>query len=361
MDLKFLIFKEIKMKAKQLLGLAISGVLLSGAVFAGQSVTAYTTFDQEDARQTFKLFTEETGIEVNWVRLSTGEAVARMEAEKANPQASIWFGGVGVGHIQAKNKGLTRSYFSPAAANIPSNFKDKDGFWTGIYAGTLGFISNTKNLKRFNLDAPTSWEDLLDPKYRGHIRMANPGSSGTAYNILGTFIQIYGEDKGFELIGELDKNISLYTRSGSAPLKQAALGEVTVGISYTATAVKMIGEGYPIVVTRPTEGTGYETAAISLIKGGPADEQAAAEALLDWGLGKVAGAFYATRYVSPFVDVPLPEGAVPLSAVNTVVQDDEWSAANKNRLLDKWNDVVGGGVKTVTNKGDLEPGLAKKE
>jgi len=350
------------MKTKKTLGLAISSVLLSGVllssfVSAGQSVTAYTTFDQEDARQTFKLFTEETGIKVNWVRLSTGEAVARMEAEKANPQASIWFGGVGVGHIQAKNKGLTRPYFSPDAVDIPSNFKDKDGFWTGIYAGTLGFISNTKNLKRFNLDAPTSWEDLLDPKYRGHIRMANPGSSGTAYNILGTFIQIYGEDKGFEMIGELDKNISLYTRSGSAPLKQAALGEVTVGISYTATAVKMIGEGYPIVVTTPSEGTGYETAAISLIKGGPADELEAAEALLDWGLGKTAGAFYATRYVSPFADVPLPEGASPISSVNTVIQDDEWSAANKNRLLDKWNDVVGGGVKTVTNKGDLEVGL----
>ena len=349
------------MKAKQLLGLAISGVLLSGAVFAGQSVTAYTTFDQEDARKTFKAFTAETGIKVNWVRLSTGEAVARMEAEKANPQASIWFGGVGVGHIQAKNKGLTSPYCSPEAASLKPSYKDKNCYWTGIYANSLGFITNTKNLKRFNLEAPTSWADLMKPEYRGHIRMANPGSSGTAYNILGTFIQLFGEDKGFEMIGELDKNISLYTRSGSAPLKQAGLGEVTVGISYTATGVKYVGLGYPVVVTYPSEGTGYEIAAISLIKGGPADERAAAEALLDWGLGKTAGAFYASLYVIPFADVPLPEGATPISEVNTVIQDDEWAAANKNRLLGKWNEVVGGGVKTVTNKGDLEPGLAKKE
>lgn len=320
-------------------------VWAGGAQEVKQSVTVYTTLDEELARDVFKAFEEETGIAVEWVRLSTGEATARLEAEKDNPQASVWYGGVGLGHIEAKQKGLTTPYKSPAAT-MPAQFRDTEYYWSGIYAGPLCFESNTKSLEKYGLTAPTSWEEICDPKYTGHVQMANPGSSGTSYNVLATLVQIYGEDEAFKLLKKLDNNITQYTRSGSAPGKNASIGEVTVAIGYAHDGVRLVDQGYPLEITFPSEGTGYEVASISMIKNGPADEMEAAKRLIDWALGKTAASIYATKFVVPFVDVPLAKGAMPISKVNTIVQDDEWAAKNKTRLVEKWNTVIGGGAKT---------------
>ncbi len=320
--------------------------LVAGAAFAsGQAepqerVTVYTTLDEELAREVFAAFTEDTGIQVDWVRLSTGEAVARIEAERDNPQASVWYGGVGLGHIEAKQKGLTTPYESPAA-QMADQFRDADWYWSGIYAGPLAFESNMNMLERYGLDQPMSWQDLLDPGFEGQLQMANPGSSGTAYNVLATMVQILGEDQAFDYLRRLDSNIAQYTRSGSAPGRNAAIGEITVAIGYAHDGVRLISEGYPLELSFPSEGTGYEIASISMIANGPAEEQAAAERLFDWALGERAAALYATKFVVPFVDVELAPGAVPISQVNTIDQDDVWAAANKERLVNRWNEEIG--------------------
>ena len=180
--------------------------------------------------------------------------------------------------------------------------------------------------------------------------MANPGSSGTAYNVLATMVTLYGEEKAFEYMKRLDRNITQYTRSGSAPGKSAAIGEITVAIGYAHDGVKLVNEGYPLEITFPSEGTGYEVASISLIKNGPAEELEAAKKLYDWALGETAAKIYTTAFSVPFVDVPLPKGALPISKVNTINQDDEWAAANKTRLVEKWNEVIGGEARTEAKK-----------
>ncbi|MEW6228405.1 MAG: ABC transporter substrate-binding protein [Bacillota bacterium] len=309
-------------------------VTLTVSAYAKEKIVAYTTLDEPLARAVFEAFEKDTGIKVEWVRLSTGETVARLEAERKNPQASIWYGGVGLGHIEAKKKGLTTPYKSPAAAAIPANFKDKDNYWTGIYAGPLCFVSNVNRLKELGLEAPASWVDLTKPEYKGHIQMANPTTSGTAYNLIATVVQLWGEEKAFEYLKALHANISQYTKSGSAPGKAAAIGEIPVGIGYAHDQVKLINEGYPLKITFPSEGTGYEVASISLIKGGPQLETA--KKLYDWALGERAAAIYASVFVVPFVDVPLKPGAVPISQVKTIDQDDEWAGQNRDRLLERW-------------------------
>ena len=305
---------------------------------AKDKILAYTTLDEPLARAVFEAYEKDTGVKVEWVRLSTGEAVARMEAERKNPQVDIWFGGVGLGHIEAKDKGLTTPYVSPNAKNIPAKFKDKDGYWTGIYAGALCFVSNTNRLKELGLEAPKSWADALKPEFKGHIQMANPASSGTAYNVIATVVQLWGEEKGFEYMRDLHKNISQYTKSGSAPGKSAAIGEIPVGIGYAHDQVKLVSQGYPLVITFPSEGTGFEVASISLVKGGPNPELA--KRLIDWALTERAAKLYANECVVPFVDVPLKKGAIPISQVNTINQDDVWAAANSERLIERWQNEI---------------------
>jgi len=324
-----------------LMFLAVSMIMLSLTVpsFAAKDrILAYTTLDEPLARAVFEAYEKDTGVKVEWVRLSTGEAVARMEAERKNPQVDIWFGGVGLGHIEAKDKGLTTPYVSPNAKNIPAKFKDKDGYWTGIYAGALCFVSNINRLKELGVEAPKSWADALKPEFKGHIQMANPASSGTAYNVIATVVQLWGEEKGFEYMRDLHKNISQYTKSGSAPGKNAAIGEIPVGIGYAHDQVKLVSQGYPLVITFPSEGTGFEVASISLVKGGPNPELA--KRLIDWALTERAARLYAAECVVPFVDVPLKKGAIPISQVNTINQDDVWAAANSERLIERWQNEI---------------------
>lgn len=309
-------------------------------VLAKERLAIYTTLDEPLARAVVAAFEEDTGIGVDWVRLSGGECVARLIAEKENPQVSLWYGGVGLDHIVAKEKGLTIPYESPNAVNIPDNFKDEDHYWTGIYAGPLCFVSNTNLLEELGLEAPTSWADLIKPEYEGHIQVANPGTSGTAYNVLVTIVQIMGEDEGFEYLKALDKNIFQYTRSGSAPGKNAAIGEIAIGIGYAHDQVKLLSQGYPLKITFPSEGTGYEIASISLIKGGPQPELA--KKLYDWALTKRAAEIYASVYVCPFVEVELKEGAIPISQVKTINQDNKWAGENKDRLVARWTNEVFG-------------------
>ncbi len=126
------------------------------------------------AKQLFDRYEEVTGIRVDWVRLSGGEAEARMEAEKMNPQASIWVGGVGLNHISAKLKGLTTPYFSRAAANTPEQYKDPEGYWIGLYLGPLAFVTNVDRARELGIEPPKGWFDILDSKYTNLVRVAIP-------------------------------------------------------------------------------------------------------------------------------------------------------------------------------------------
>lgn len=327
------------------LGLLLWGVLpLLGTACRERPprLTAYTTLDEELARKLFKAFSEETGIGVDWIRLSTGECVARLEAERANPHASIWFGGVGLGHIEAKNKGLTEPFLTEDNP-VPLPFRDGEHYWTGLYASPLCFESNREKLAQYGLEAPRSWADLIRPEYKNHIQMANPGSSGTSYNILTALIQIFGEEEAFAYLKKLDRNITHYTRSGLAPGKNMSIGEVTVAIGYTHDALYMRSEGYPVAITFPAEGTGYEIASLSMIKNGPPREREAAETFYRWALGEEAARIFASHFVIPFRKVPLPAGGVAIEDVKIVPQNDQWSAAHKQRLVERWNQGIGAG------------------
>ena len=139
-------------------------------------------------------FEAKTGIETVYVRASTGEALNRIRAEKARPQASVWFGGPGDSYRVAQEEGLLEPYISPSAENIADQFKDPDGYWTGLYTSNLGFASNKTLLAEKGIEVPTSWEDLLNPELKGLVAVANPATSGTAYAYISTIAQLMGEE-----------------------------------------------------------------------------------------------------------------------------------------------------------------------
>jgi iron(III) transport system substrate-binding protein len=314
--------------------------LAAGAAMAQNTLSAYTTLEEPLAKALFEQFKQETGITVSFVRLSGGEAVARMEAEAANPQASIWVGGVGLDHITAKSKNLTIPYQSRFASKTRAEFKDSQNYWIGLYVGPLTFVTNMDRAKALGLTAPKSWADLLKPEYKGYIRMANPNISGTAYNVITTVrtLNNKNENAAFDYLKKLDANIDQYARSGSAPGKSVATGEIPIAIGYAHDQVKLKAEGANVEIHAPSEGTGYELASMSLIRGGK--DQVAVRRLYDWILSsKNAQKLFTNWYLVLVADGaekhPL---ALSLDQIKVVNQDMVWDgdAANKKRLLDRW-------------------------
>lgn len=324
--------------------LALFAIGLTSATFAlaDGSVGAYTTLEEPLAKQLFEQFEKDTSIKVNWQRLAGGEVETRLEAEKANPQASIWVGGVGLNHMSAKAKGLTAPYKSRLAANTPEQYRDKDNYWIGLYVGPLGFITNEKVAKEQGIKPPKSWADLTKLEYRGKVRIANPTTSGTAYNMITTIRYMYNgdEEKTFDYLKKLDVAIDQYTKSGAAGGKSVAIGEIPIAIGYAHDMVKLKVEGAPVVITIPSEGTGYEVASMSLVKGGK--DAVNAKKLYDWVLGKTAQDIIGQWYVVPLSKLATKNPvAFGLDDVKTVKQDLQWDADNKNRLLDRWTREIG--------------------
>ena len=182
-------------------------------------------------------------------RKSSGETFAQVKAESSNPKGDVWWGGTGDPHLQAAEEGLTMEYMSPMRDQLHpwaiSQAESANNRTIGIYSGALGYGYNTDLIAANNLPEPGCWKDLLKPEYKGHVQMANPNSSGTAYTTLASMVQLFGEDDGFEFMKGLHANINQYTKSGSAPIKAAGRGENTIGIVFMHDAVKQAVSGLP--------------------------------------------------------------------------------------------------------------------
>ena len=201
----------------------------------------------------------------------SGEALAQLVAERANPKTDVWFGGTGDPHLQAAEQGLSLEYKSPSLPQLHAwaqQQASQSAYKTvGIYSGPLGFGYNTELIAKKKLKVPQTWADLLNPALKGEIQVANPASSGTAYTMVATLVQLMGEDKAFDYMKQLHKNISQYTRSGTGPIKAVARGETTVSISFVHDGPGEKMQGFPIETITPSDGTGAEIGSMSIIKG----------------------------------------------------------------------------------------------
>lgn len=306
-------------------------------------LTVYAAFPEQESMYYLKEFEKETGIDVKFVRLSAGQVLARVQAEASNPQASVWYGGPSDTFIAAAELDLLEKYEPEGADEIAKEFTDENWTWSPVYVGALGFATNTDWLEKNNVEAPSSWEDLLKPEFKDNISIAHPASSGTAYSVMATLIQLMGEEEAFEYLEKLDGNIRQYTQSGSAPANNAGLGEVAVGIAFAHDILAPLGQGYPLNLSFPSEGTGSEIGAVALIKGGPEDEVENAQKFIDWAVSKQAqDLFEASGHFRLPVreDAVIAEGAIPLSEVNLIDYDAEWAGEHRDDLINKFDQEI---------------------
>jgi iron(III) transport system substrate-binding protein len=308
------------------------------------SLTILGTPQEEYIQGVAKAFEAECGIKTSYVRLSSGEAVAKLTADKANPQFSVWWGGPADGFIAANNAGLLEAYKPKLFDTIPAQYRDPNGVWTGIYVGALGLAVNTKVLKDKNLPEPTSWADLAKPIYKGQISMAHPASSGTAYTMVATHLFLNNKDveKAFAYFRQFHSNVLQYQKTGAAPARIAGQGEVAIGVVFSHDTVAAIDEGFKdLKVVFPSEGTGYEIGGEALVKNAP--DPIAGKTFLDWAITAKAQELAPTfkAYQIPTnPDAKVSEKSVKLSTVKTVTYDFQWAGDNKKAIVDRFSNEV---------------------
>jgi iron(III) transport system substrate-binding protein len=282
------------------------------------------------------------GLVINYVRLSSGESLTRLRNEAANPQFDVWWGGPIDSYIAAAQEGLLEPYDSPNAVNLrdPKLMKAPDNSWFGIYIGTLGFGTNLNYLEANpGLAAPTSWDDLVKPEWKGQVMIAHPSSSGTSYTAMCTILQMKGEEAGWEYMRAFAANVSQFTKSGAAPANFVGNGEAAVGVVFSHDIVNQIEKGLPLQLTFPAEGTGYEIGGTALIKG--AKHPDLAKLWIDWALTPAAqelgpkyNAFQAPTVIG--AEASRPE----LLEVNLINYDFDYCGNNKKAFVDRFTNEI---------------------
>ena len=330
--------------------LALSGCVVNDSASSGSSesgssdsITVACGAMEDLCQKWTETFTQQTGIKATYVRLSSGETVARLDSAKDNPEFDVWHGGPVDGYGAAAEKGLIEAYDSPTAKEIPDKYKDPKHYWTGVYVGVLGFCSNQKVLEEKGLQVPQSWDDLLKPELKGQISTAHPSTSGAAFTTLWTQVVLRGsEDAGLDYMKKMHANVLQYTKSGTAPGQIAGRGEVAVGLVFSHDCVKYRDEGMKdLVVSFPKEGTGYEIGGVALVKNSKHSE--AAKKYIDWAISADAqnlGQTVGSNQILTNPNAKTNDKMAKLDEINLIDYDFAAAAAAKPELTKRFDEEV---------------------
>lgn len=321
--------------------LAAGAALALSSTASAQSLSVYCPMSEDDCASVLKAFEADSGISSGFVRLGAGEVLARVRAEAANPQAGLWLAGTADLFIQGASEGLLEPYAARRSEEVLSKFKSEDNSWTPIAISAIAFFYNPEYLAELGAEPPTSWEDFANPVFKDAVVLTHPATSGTASVVLATMVQIYGEDRAFEILKATDPNVLQYSRSAGALNQMVASAEVAISQSFSHGIETALEQGFPIEVSFPKEGTGYELNSAAVIANAPEDQREAAKAFLDWVLSDNGqAALGATKRESVVPGVVNPTLKIKTSDIKLIDYDAKWAGENRARLLERYEAEV---------------------
>jgi iron(III) transport system substrate-binding protein len=312
----------------------------------GGKLTLYMGPPDKTCQTMAQGFEKKSGIKTTFLRLSAGEAINRIRAERSAPQASILYG-IGLpSMLTLKADGMLEPYKSPRPAAIPAAYKDPTDSGPAPTPTSSASRRTRNSCRKKDSRPPQSWEDLTRPSSRARSASAARRRPGTGYTFLTTILQLMGEAKGWEYMKRFNANVAQYTRSGIGPTQLVGRGEVGVGILFGHDILGSIEKGFPIEMSLPREGTGYDLFCVVMLKGGP--EPDAAKKFVDWCCTPESVELLAT---SEFFSVPtnpkakVPDLVKPYRDAKLINYDFAWAGSTQVRqqLVEKFtNDILAG-------------------
>jgi iron(III) transport system substrate-binding protein len=306
------------------------------------TITVYTALEDELVTEYLADFNAKyPNITVNIVRESTGIITAKLLAEKSNTVADVVWGTAGSSLLVLDEQDMLEPYAPVGVDRILADFKSGKSVptWVGIDAWETAFVINTVELEKLGISVSDikTYDDLLNPKLKGHIVMSNPNSSGTGLLTVTGLLQLKGKDTegGWEYLTKLHDNVAQYVHSGSKPAKMAAAGECVVGISFGYAGVSQKEKGAPVETIFPTDGSGWDVEANALMKKGKIN--LAAQTFLDWAISDSAMALYKNSYPIIATGQGGKYAGFTNDPVDQLIDNDlVWIATNRDSILNKW-------------------------
>jgi len=333
-----------------LLTLCILVPTLVSAQGKDDKVVIYAALDEKTTKDLAAAFTKHTGINVE-IALQieqAGTVSSRIKTEAANPRADVVIGGNSNFHTDLANGGFLQKYSSPVIkqAKIDPKFVDPDGYWSGWYFGALCILYNTerfqKEIASKGINPPTTWDDLLNPAYKGEVIASNPATTGAAFlNTAAQIFRLKSEAAGFEYVKKLHANVAQYTAGANGSIPLVSQGEAIIGYAWGHDTIKQkLSGNLPITIVFPKD-TGFEIGGASIIKG--ANHLQAAQKFIDFILSAEAQKINAENgYRYPVRgDVQLPAAMPPFSKLSLAPWDLKKAAANVAVWTKKWSEVTG--------------------
>ncbi|MGG7165257.1 ABC transporter substrate-binding protein [Clostridium ihumii] len=347
-------------KTKRLLSMIMAGMLSFSLVACGSNSenknaskektnaeekvegTLKIVTTSESYKELFDKFTNETGVKVEFLSMSSGEVLSRTLAEGNKPMGDVWFGGGIDAFMEAKEKGLLEQCDFEGSDKIAEQFKDKENYWFSKGLTIVGFITNDDILKEKNLDAPKKWSDLADPKYKDEILMSNPAVSGTNYAVVNSLLQNKGEEEGWKYFEELNKNIPFYSKRGKDPNQKTAAGEVAIGITYLDNTVEKLKDEQNVSIIYPEDGMPWMPDGVAVFKN--ASNTPAAKKFISWlfedenlkELARIDG-----KDTVKLVKPSLEGVELSISKDKLLKQDLSLFGEKRDAILEKWNKMAG--------------------
>lgn len=245
---------------------------------ADRSVTVYVSTDRVFSEPVLREYEKRSGVKVNAVydteeTKSTGLA-NRLLAEKARPQADVFWSNEPVRTLVLKSRDVLASYRSPSAEGIAVALIDPDGYWTGFSARMRVIAYHTKTVSPE--DAPQSIFDLADPKWKGQVAMADPRFGSTSFHVAALYA-LAGDEKMDDFFRRLKTNGVRIVDGNSVVRDLVARGEVKVGLTDTDDVNVAIENGQPVGMVLPDrDGLGVPVMPnmVSMIASAPHPEEA---------------------------------------------------------------------------------------
>ncbi|MFO1281693.1 MAG: ABC transporter substrate-binding protein [Burkholderiales bacterium] len=292
-------------------------------------------------------FEKATGTKVAVIQKATGEMLAQIKAERDNPKGDVWWAGPGDSYLQAAEEGLLDEYRPANVAQLYdwaqriSEISKHRVF--GVYGGIIALGYNTEIVAKKKLPVPACWKDLLAPAWKGEVMLGNPNSSGTAYLMLATLVQVMGEEEAFRYLRELHRNVNQYARSGIGPMTAVTRGETAIGSTVLHGVINEIVRGFPVLPVLPCEGVGYEIGSTAILKG--ARNVDAARRFVDFALspaGQQVGLDVKEYAIPTHRGVALPPQVPKLGDIKVINYDfaKYGASAERKRLLERWEKEI---------------------
>ncbi len=238
----------------------------------GKHLVVYVASRDEVGKSLLELFKEKTGCTYEYMRMPTEKGVERVRLEKKYPKADIFMGGSCDAHEMMKEEKLSERYISENYSEIEDQYKDKKGYWTGIEIEPLSIAINKdrweKEFSSKGIKIPKNYEDLLNPIYKGEIVMPDPKTSGTAYTMIASLMQILGKNKALRLLKGIKSNVGKFTINGYTPAQKVGTGEYLIGINFLGDQLLVKKSGFNIISNIPNN-AGWNIDSVSKIKNAP--------------------------------------------------------------------------------------------